>query len=444
MINDKPSGQCPMHLLTRRSFFKAAGGAGLLAAGAGLGFGARTVQAFVDEKLGLHLPGQGRAREHYWGEHQGGIITSPQTHTFFAAFELVTESREAIAAMFKKWTLAAAAMADGKPVEADSGDAFGLHPSRLTVTFGFGSGMFIKNGKDRYGPAKHRPEAFIDLPHFNGDQLMPERTGGDLSVQACADDPQVAFHAIRQLARLASGVAQIRWTQTGFISKPDGNDTPRNLMGFKDGTESPANKRSKENNPEASEHNNHKGLDDVVWVGNEGPAWMRGGTYLVARRIRMALEHWDNTPVDFQEEVIGRHKDSGAPLGGKKEFDDMDFKTLDKDGNSVIRDNAHVRLAAAENNDGAQILRRGYSYNDGTNFTAERWPPWRQGIEYDAVLLFLAYQRDVRQGFIKIFDNMSKLDALNQFVTHTGGGFFACPAGVKEGQYIGQRLFESA
>ena len=64
----------------------------------------------------------------------------------------------------------------------------------------------------------HRPEAFVDLPQFPGDQLAPARTGGDLSVQACADDPQVAFHAIRQLARLAYGVAEIRWVQAGFAS----------------------------------------------------------------------------------------------------------------------------------------------------------------------------------------------------------------------------------
>ncbi len=106
----------------------------------------------------------------------------------------------------------------------------------------------------------------------------------------------------------------------------------------------------------------------------------------------------------------------------------------DKDGNPVIPDNAHVRLATAATNGGAQILRRGYSYNDGVNFTAERWPPWRQGMEYDAGLFFVCYQRDPRTGFIRIFDQVSKLDALNQFATHTGGGLFACPGGVQRGR----------
>ncbi|MEJ1978828.1 MAG: hypothetical protein WDN49_24635 [Acetobacteraceae bacterium] len=114
----------------------------------------------------------------------------------------------------------------------------------------------------------------------------------------------------------------------------------------------------------------------------------------------------------------------------------------DKDGNPVIADNAHVRMAAVAANDGAQIMRRGYAYNDGVSFIAERWPPWRQGMMYDSGLFFVAYQNDPRTGFIKIYDKMSKLDALNQFTTHNGSGLFACPAGVREGEYIGQALFE--
>ena len=120
-----------------------------------------------------------------------------------------------------------------------------------------------------------------------------------------------------------------------------------------------------------------------------------------------------------------------------------DLGANDADGNPVIAENSHLRLATAMNNDGAQILRRSYSYNDGVNFTAERWPPWRQGMEYDAGLLFVCYQRDPRTGFIKIFDKMSKLDMLNQFVTHVGGGLFACPPGARQGEYIGQRLFQA-
>ncbi len=312
----------------------------------------------------------------------------------------------------------------------------------LTLTFGFGAGLFVKDGKDRYGLAAERPAALVDMPSFNGEQLVAEHTGGDLSVQACANDPQVAFHAVRQLARLADGVAQIRWAQAGFSSDSASGETPRNLMGFKDGTQNPV--APLPNGRSAGPTRPALSPQEVIWVGAEGPAWMQGGTYFVVRRIRISLEHWDRSDVDFQEQVIGRHKRSGAPLGGRNEFDPPDFQATNKDGNFVIPENAHMRLGAAANNDAAKILRRSYSYNNGVSFIAERWPPWRQGMLYDAGLLFIAYQGDPRTGFIKIFDKMSKLDALNQFTTHVGGGLFACPCGVRQGEFLGQRLFQRA
>jgi deferrochelatase/peroxidase EfeB len=384
---------------------------------------------------------QTNATEPFWGGHQGGILTPLQHNTYFATFNLITTGRDDIIKMLRAWTAASARMAGGQTAKplgsdvsvpaSDSGDTLGLSPARLTITFGFGAGLFGKDGQDRYDLAAWRPAALVDLPRFNGDQLVAARTGGDLSVQACADDPQVAFHAVRQLARLAYNVAQIRWVQTGFTANFSAGETPRNLMGFKDGT----------NNPSI---NNPGLMDQFIWVGDEGPDWMRGGSYVVVRRIRIALEHWDRMNLAFQEQTVGRHKYSGAPLGGTNEFDQADYDATDRDGNPIIPDNAHVRLAAAVKNDGAQILRRPYSYNDGANFTAERWPPWRQEMEFDAGLFFVCYQRDPRTGFIKLFDKMSKFDMMNQFVTHTGGGLFACPGGVAEGGFIGQRLFEKA
>jgi deferrochelatase/peroxidase EfeB len=460
---------------SRRGLLAAAGG---LAAAVGTGFTARSA---VPEAA---APRPRNAVEPFWGVHQAGIVTPAQDDTYFAAFDLTTEQRGDVVALLKLWTAAAARMAAGQtvaPVEAeayapasggsaaaapgsdgygsgsktsgsdgpasasnapgtagydpapdaqgptlDSSETLGLPAARLTITFGFGPGLFEKDGKDRYGLAARRPEALADLPRFNGDQLQPARAGGDLSVQACADDPLVAFHAVRQLARLASGVAEMRWAQTGFISRPADGKTPRNLMGFKDGTQTPAE------------------LGKVVWVADDGPDWMRGGSFMVVRRIRMALEHWDRTTVGFQEQTVGREKLSGAPLGLQDEFAPLGLDRTDKDENPIIAENAHVRLANAASNDGAEVLRRGYSYNDGVNFTAERWPPWRQGMEYDAGLLFVCYQRDPRTGFIRIFEKMAKFDMLNQFVTHTGGGLFACPGGAREGEFIGQRLFGAA
>jgi deferrochelatase/peroxidase EfeB len=179
-----------------------------------------------------------------------------------------------------------------------------------------------------------------------------------------------------------------------------------------------------------------------VWVGPEG-GWMQGGSYLIARPTRIALEHWDRMKVAFQEQTIGRRKDTGAPLGGHGEFDAPRFDAAGADGEPLIAENAHARLASAEAKDGARILRRAYSYENGVSFTAERWPPWRQGMEYDAGLLFLCYQRDPRTGFVKLFERMSRFDMLNQFVTPVGGGLFACPGGVQPGRYVGEALLQA-
>ncbi len=379
----------------------------------------------------------------FYGPYQAGIITAAQGHLYFASFDLVTDKRSELIDLLHRWTEAAARLTAGLPVAdgdipdqppTDSGEAGGLPPSGLTLTFGFGASMFGANlsGKasaDRYGLAARRPAALIDLPRFNGDQLVPERTGGDLCIQVCADHPQVAMHAARHLARIGYGVAQLRWVQAGFGASAKPGETPRNLMGFKDGSMNP-------------DVRDVAMMDRVVWVGSEG-GWMKGGFYLVARPIRIALEHWDRMKLAFQEQVVGRNKATGAPLGQKGEFEPLHLAANDAQGNSLIPENSHVRLAAPAANDGAQILRRAYSYDNGVSLIAERWPPWHQGMEFDAGLMFLAWQRDPRSGFVKIFENMAKFDMMNQFVTHTGGGLFACPPGARRGGFIGETLFQA-
>ena len=259
--------------------------------------------------------------------------------------------------------------------------------------------------------------------------MVPERTGGDLSVQVCADDPQVVEYAIRRLAGLAEGAAVMRWAQMGFTGGFKPNETPRNQMGFKDGTL---------NVPTSDP----KAMNQFVWVGEEGPAWMRDGSYMVIRPIRIALEHWDHMKASFQEETVGRQKPSGAPIGKKHERDTLDLDVTDKEGNPLTSENSHAAMSAPERNDGAQILRRTFSYDNGIARIAERWPPWRQVVTFDAGLLFQCYQRDPRTGFIKLFAKMSQIDMLNQFTTHLGGGLFACPPGARPGEFIGQRLFD--
>ncbi len=421
---------------SRRGFLKA--GSVAVAAGAGLG-AAGVAQAALDPK---HPSGAAAHSEvlPFYDTHQGGIVTPQQAHTYVAAFDLTTNSRDDVINLLREWTAAAARMSQGDTAvplagsgddksPPDSGDVLGLGASALTITFGFGPGLFTSEGKDRYNLASKRPAALVDLPRFNGDQLIAEKSGGDLFIQACANDSQVAFHAVRQLARMGYGALRMRWGQAGFLSGPRGQ-TPRNLMGFKDGT----------NNPPTQDP---KLMNEFVWANAPDAPWMQGGTYTVVRRIRITVEHWDQMELGFQEQVFGRRKYSGAPLGKDKESDPVDLAAEDKDGNPVIPENSHVRLSNRASNNGAQILRRSYSYNDGTNFYIERWPPWRQETEYDAGLIFIAHQGDPRTGFIPINEKLAKFDMMNQFTTHVGSAVFACPPGAKQGSYIGAGLFEA-
>lgn len=378
------------------------------------------------------------AIEPFWGKHQSGIATPIQRATYFMAFDVQTTDRAELIALLRAWTNAAAeitqspASAEDHPnltqAPSDSGATIGLSNSRLTITFGFGPTLFEKDGADRFGIAKNRPAALADLPRFNGDQLIPERTGGDISIQACADDAQVVEHAMRRIVGLANGMAKIRWAQHGFTAGFKHGETPRNQMGFKDGTINVPTKDA-------------AAMHQFVWAGDEGPEWMRDGSYMVIRPIRIALEHWDRMKLGFQEETVGRKKYSGAPLGGQHEFDKLNLEATDDEGNLIIPENSHARLSAPESNNGAQILRRAFNYDNGVAQIAERWPPWRQSVTFDAGLLFQCYQRDPRAGFTKMFENMAKFDMLNQFTTHIGSGLFACPPGSKPGEFIGQKLF---
>jgi deferrochelatase/peroxidase EfeB len=169
---------------------------------------------------------------------------------------------------------------------------------------------------------------------------------------------------------------------------------------------------------------------------------MRGGSYLVYRSIRVTLEHWDRLAPGSQEQVIGRTKLDGAPLGTKGEFASLNLDAKDAHGEPIVPVDAHVRLAAPQSNHGAVIVRRAFSYNNGTTPFTERWPPWRQSLEYDAGLLFLGYQQDPRRAFVPIFSKLAENDAINQFTTHTASAVFAIPPGAERpGDWVGRTVF---
>ncbi len=419
---------------------------GLFVGGAVIGGAAATASAAVETG---DRPRPSDA-EPFYGPHQSGIVTDTQQHTVLASFDLNTKLRQHVVEVLRRWsdlgaqltqgesaTIPTYDLADvssayadttGKSTTSDSLEAWQSGPNRLTITIGFGRGLFLRDGTDRFGLAARLPPQLIELPHFPGDQLAPDQSNGDLLIHACGDDLQAVFHAVRSLARIAPDVATLRWTQIGY-SPSNSAGTPRNLMGFKDGTIN-------------SNAHPPSDLGATLWAGDDGQSWMRDGSYLVYRRIRITLEHWDRLPVAAQEQVIGRQKVSGAPLGGSGEFDALDLKARNSSGQLHIPDTAHVRLAAPDSNNGAVLIRRAFSYNNGTTQFTERWPPWRQALEYDAGLLFLGYQRDPRTAFLPINSRLSINDALNQFTTHTASAVFALPAGAPgPGHWVGEGLF---
>jgi deferrochelatase/peroxidase EfeB len=410
-----------MSPITRRSLLKSAG-----IGAAGIGIGASGY--LVGQESAAQLGGEGTGSVPFYGEHQAGIDTPAQDRLFFASFDLLSESPAELRELMREWSRAAAEMSAGEMIgdvndlepapPDDTGETVGHLASNLTITFGFGPGLFEKRG---LGLGAKRPAALREIPPLPADELNELESGGDICVQACSDDPQVAFHAIRNLARIGRGTVAMRWSQLGFgrtASTTRAQDTPRNLMGFKDGTVN-----IKAEDTEA--------MNRFVWVGDGGPSWMRGGSYMVTRRIRMLLEIWDRSPLEDQEQTIGRAKYSGAPLGGKDEFEPLPLDAKQSSGLPTIPVDAHVRLASAQANDGERILRRGYSFTDGVDESLG---------ELEAGLFFIAFQRDPERQFVAIQRRLGSSDALNEYIKHVGSAIFAVPPGARQGGYVGETL----
>ncbi len=391
--------------MDRREFLKKAG-----IGGAGLALGVSGASAFFANKAQEEKKiSDGGEEISFYGEHQAGITTPMQKNIYFVVLDLHSTDKEEVIQMFKDWTDYSSKLVDGELVKkdgsnallppSDTGETVGLNPYRLTLTFGV-SADFLK----KMGLEKKRPKEFRDLPPFPKEQLQEKYTGGDIVIQACADDEQVAFHAVRNLVRKARNTVTMKWSQSGFAAIGDRMSTPRNLFGFKDGT---------------ANVTKEKDFDQVIWTDSDD--WMKGGTYMAVRRIQMFLETWDRTNLQEQENTFGRYKESGAPFGKKDEFDEVDLALLPVD--------SHVRLAKEINK---PIYRRSYSYSDGIV---------EKTGQFDTGLLFLAFQKNP-DSFVKVQTNLGAQDKMNEYVTHIGSGLFACFAGVKKGEYLGQKLFE--
>lgn len=391
--------------MDRREFLKKAG-----IGGAGLALGLSGASAFfANKEQDSKNIADGQEEISFYGKHQAGITTPMQKNIYFVVLDLHTKDKEEIIQLFKDWTDYSEKLVNGDLVKkdgsnallppSDTGETVGLNPYRLTLTFGVSASFLTKLGLE-----KKRPKLFRDLPAFPKEQLREQYTGGDIVIQACADDEQVAFHAVRNLIRKGRNKVTMKWSQSGFAAIGDRMETPRNLFGFKDGT---------------ANVTTEKDFDKVVWADSQD--WMKNGSYMAVRRIIMHLETWDRTNLQEQENTFGRYKESGAPFGKQNEFDEVDLSLLPVD--------SHVRLAKEVD---LPILRRSYSYSDGID------PKTGQ---FDAGLLFIAFQKDPDR-FVKIQTNLGADDKMNEYVTHIGSGLFACFGGVKEGGYIGQDLFE--
>jgi deferrochelatase/peroxidase EfeB len=369
----------------------------------------------------------------FFGAHQQGIATPQQSALMLAAFDLPALNLLSLRSLLQRWSGAAERMTRGLPPMAqgsyalqpppDSGETAGLTPGRLTITFGLGPRIFSLPGM-----GAKRPPGFRALPSFPTDRLDPGLSGGDLVVQACAEDPTIAFHAVRMLHTLSNG-ARLRWTQRGFLpSAYRREETPRNLMGLKDGTLNP--------------RPGSRGFADAVWVSpSDSPGWLRDGSYMVFRRIQMNLARWDSSTLSSQEATIGRHRLSGAPLGARAEHDPLNLSARTASGALVIPPRAHVRLAHPSLNNGVQIMRRSYSYDDGVTEMRRinEDVPSSHGVEFDAGLAFIAFMRSPSQ-FITLQNRLSGQDKLNDYITHVGSGLFVIPPGAAPAGYVGQTL----
>lgn len=352
----------------------------------------------------------------FYGKYQAGITSPMQSHVYFAVLDLATNQKEAVAQLFKEWTPLMARMCEGElsiPYidnhylpPTDTGEAVGLSPRRLTITVGVAPSFLQK-----LDLADKQIAELVDLPPFPRDQLQEHYTGGDIVIQACADDPQVAFHAVRNLIRKGRDLLTMRWSQTGFAALNSAGETPRNLFGFKDGTANVTDQAE---------------FDRLIWCDQDN--WLKNGTYLIVRRIQMHLETWDRTSLKEQERTFGRYRDSGAPIGAQDEFDEVDLEAKNSKGELLIPEDSHVRLAKETEE---EIYRRAFSYaNDIDPVTGQ----------FDAGLLFISFQKNPSQ-FIKIQQSLGNEDKMNEYVTHIGSGLFAILPGVEAGGYLGETLF---
>ena len=378
---------------------------------------AAAANAALEGELSEHVP--------FEGEHQAGILTARPRHAIIASFDAIAPSRAELADGLRTLSERARLLSSGydpllgAPGEGPTPDSGVLgpevSPDALTATIGFGASLF----DSRYGLEPRRPRGLRPMPAFPDDDLDASECHGDVIVQLCANTEETLLHALRDVSRSTRGVLGPRWKIEGFLPSPERETgAGRNLLGFKDGTSNP-------------DTGNEATMAELLWTGDEEPAWARGGTYQVVRIIRNRVEFWDRVSRSEQELMIGRDKARGAPLGRQAELDDPDYAT-DPKGERIPID-AHIRLARPRTPDteGSRILRRSYNYSRGLD----------QADQLDMGLVFVAFQRDLESQFEAVQRRLEG-EPLVDYVVPTGGGYFFLPAGARDSQdWVGSGLF---
>lgn len=351
----------------------------------------------------------GKQIEPFFGVHQSGIETQPQSHVTLIAFDIHKGvDQEAMGRLMRVWTSDAAVLTKGEAIISDSQPEMAKNPARLTVTFGFGQSLFKKLRISEKWPLK-----VDEIPAFPIDKLEKRWSGGDLLIQVAGDDPQSIFHAVHELSRSAAPFAKIIWQQRGFLNSPGVNEgnSARTLLGQVDDQAN-----AKPGTPD---------FDNNAW--STSPTHFVEGTTMVVRRIVMNFGTWDRLSAKRKSEVIGRTLKDGTPLSGGTPNSPLDLNKK-IDGAPAIGLSAHARVAHTSSSEG--IIRRGFNFDDG--YTS-------QGV-HDAGMIFISFQKDV-DSYIKIQSALAEIDELNKWITHTGSALFVIPAGVQKGDWVGQSFF---
>ncbi len=379
--------------------------------GAAAGLGGHAAWSRVTAQQAPAPDAAGTATEPFRGERQHGVATAPQSSASWVAFDLRPGvDRAALVRLMRIWTDDIERLTGGRPGLTDTEPELAARPARLTVTVGYGPGLFTAAGLQDARPAWLAP-----LPAFSIDRLEPGWSGGDLVLQICADDALAVAHASRLLSKEATSFVTHRWTQQGFRPSPGTvapGTTMRNLMGQVDGSRNP---------DPATE-------PELVWHDATAPDWLVGGTSMVIRRIAMDLDGWDLVDRTGREFAVGRRLSDGAPLTGSHEHDEPDLDARDGLGLPVIDMAAHVRRARTTDPT-QRFLRRGYNFLDPTASAGR-----------ESGLVFVTFQRDVLAQYVPVQRRLDEIDLLNRWTTPVGSAVFAVPGGPREGEFLGQRL----